>query len=796
MVTISAAANSSDLSIRKQVPECFHRSQTLILCPPSLIENWYEEFLMWTPKEHGLGPIRKVVSADPPEVRLSTVDAWNSEGGILILSYYLFRTWVDPKPRKGKNSVAEAPVPAQASSQVRDQLLNGARIVVADEAHQMKNKDSLLAQAAAKIESRSRIALTGSPLANNLMDYYAMVNWISPRYLDDITVFRAKYLEPIEQGLFFDSTYQEQRRSLKKLQVLKEILTPKISRADISVLEGSLPRKVEFVITVPLTNVQKEAYNGYAKSLLAEKSGTSPTTTAIISWLAVLGLCCNHPSCFYNKLEKRAEEQPNKALSDEADLGSPLAEAPLSSLGFNDTMLAIQREILSKYTDLEDPKYSHRAQIFQKIVEESVRVGDKILCFSQSLPTLNYLETLLRLSGVRFNRLDGSTAVKSRQAAIKEFNSNPDIKVYLISTRAGGLGLNITGANRVIIFDFGFNPTWEEQAVARAYRLGQDKPVYIYRFLSGGTFEEIIHNKSIFKTQLAMRVVDKKNVERSASKSLGDYLFPVKDVEKEDFSEYIGKDREVLDKILLSEQQSAAILSIALTETFCREDDEKLTEDEKKEIQEELELELLRQSDFAAYEKKVAEKYLSTNTMPSYGSSSMKYPSFPTINHYNPPLPPPLPPSNLPSSFAGNSNPGGNVIKPTAQEVNKVAEAVINNNNNTGPPPTRPAIVSMSTGTTKTQEPPTESPADVFALFSNMCNGTTSTQEPSTESSVDAFAMFSNMCTGTTTNNTTNNSSSSSSSPADHPIHGPPSPVSVSVPVVESATTTAGKTNA
>lgn len=717
---------------------------------------------MWTPNEHGLGPIRKVVSADPPEVRLSTVDAWNSEGGILILSYYLFRIWVDPKPQKGKNSAPEAPVPAQASSQVRDQILNGPRIVVADEAHQMKNKDSLLAKAAAMIESRSRIALTGSPLANNLTDYYAMVNWISPKYLDDITVFRAKYLEPIEQGLFFDSTYQEQRRSLKRLQVLKEILTPKISRADISVLEGSLPRKVEFVITVPLTKVQKEAYNGYARSLLAEKSGTSPTTTAILSWLAVLGLCCNHPACFYNKLEKRAEEQPNKAVNDDIDQESSLAEVPLSSLGFNDTMLAIQRAILSKYTDLDDPKYSYRAQIFQKIVEESVRVGDKILCFSQSLPTLNYLEALLRLSGVRFNRLDGSTAVKTRQAAIKEFNSNPDIKVYLISTRAGGLGLNITGANRVIIFDFGFNPTWEEQAVARAYRLGQDKPVYIYRFLSGGTFEEIIHNKSIFKTQLAMRVVDKKNVERSASKSLGDYLFPVKDVEREDFSEYIGKDREVLDKILQSEQQSAAILNIALTETFCREDDEKLTEDEKKEIQEELELELLRQSDFAAYEKKMAEIYLSTNnTMPAYGSN-MEYPSsFPTIN-YNPPQPPPLlPPSNFPSGFVRNSNPGGNVIKPAVQEVNKVTETLINNNN-TGPPPTRPAIVSMST-TIKPQEPPTESPAQAFTLFSNMTNNTKT--------------------------NNSSSSSSSPSSPTDHPTDGLPAPVSV--PLVESAATTA-----
>jgi superfamily II DNA or RNA helicase len=605
-VTIAAAVNSPNPAIRNQVPEFFHRSQTLILCPPSLIDNWYEEFLMWTPKEHALGPIRKIAPSDQPGTRIHTVESWHMEGGILILSYHLFRNWVEQKTRKNQKYVPDA----QVMPQLRDYLLKDPRIIVADEAHQMKNKDSILAQAASLLESKSRIALTGSPLANNLIDYYAMVNWISPKYLDEIAVFRDKYLVPIEQGLFSDSTYAEQRKSLKKLQILKEILNPKINRADISVLKGSLPMKVEFVITVPLTEVQKKAYNQYATSLLEAKSGTSSVlSTTLLSWLAVLGICCNHPSCFYDKLAKRAEEQAPKTTSEElADQELFPGEVSLGSLGFNEAMWVPQKEILSAVPDLDHPRHSYRAEIFKRIVEESVLVGDKILCFSQSIPTLDYLERLLQTSGVKFSRLDGSTAVRTRQAAIKEFNNREDIKVYLISTRAGGLGLNITGANRVIIFDFGFNPTWEEQAVGRAYRLGQKKPVYIYRFLSAGTFEEIIHNKSIFKTQLAMRVVDKKNVQRSASKSLGEYLFPVKDVKNEDISDFIGKDRDVLDKILLANDPSSpSILKIALTETFRKEHNEMLTEDEKKEMEQELEMELLRMSDPAAYERKMLE---------------------------------------------------------------------------------------------------------------------------------------------------------------------------------------------
>lgn len=672
---------------------------------------------MWTPKEHDLGPIRKIAPSDPLDTRVATVESWDADGGILILSYYLFRNWVEPKGRQGQKNIPDA----QVSSQLRDQLLKGPRIIIADEAHQMKNKDTALAQAASMLESKSRIALTGSPLANNLIDYYAMVNWISPKYLDEITVFRAKYLEPIEAGLFSDSTYQEQRRSLKKLQILKEILNPKINRADISVLEGSLPMKVEFVITVPLTEVQNKAYNLYATSLLEGRTGDSSVqTTTLLSWLAILGLCCNHPSCFYDKLVKRAEDQAPKNTSE--DLADPdlfSVEVPLSSLGFNEAVWAPPRELLSSIPDLEDAKYSYRAAIFNRIVEESVRVGDKILCFSHSIPTLDYLEKLLRSSRVQYKRLDGSTAVRTRQAAIKDFNNRDDIKVYLISTRAGGLGLNITGANRVIIFDFNFNPTWEEQAVGRAYRLGQKKPVYIYRFLSAGTFEEVIHNKSIFKTQLAMRVVDKKNVQRSASKSLKEYLRPVKDVKQEDISEFIGRDRDVLDKILSENDPSSPdILKIALTETFRRENDEMLTEDEKKEMEQELELELLRMSNPAAYEKRLLELrpvYPSTNTGFANNNNStydrplsglMQQPERAFFN--TPQWPGALSPparsiSQTNSPYASGVGAAG--FPTVSQPIFKVGS---------GPTPMHPAVISPPLSNSGNNAQDSESAADVF----------------------------------------------------------------------------------
>jgi superfamily II DNA/RNA helicase len=249
---------------------------------------------------------------------------------------------------------------------------------------------------------------------------------------------------------------------------------------------------------------------------------------------------------------------------------------------------------------------SYRSQIVDQIIQESIKTGDKVLVFSHSIPTLDYLEHILKQGKRRYSRLDGQTPISSRQAATKNFNKvSSDMQVYLISTRAGGLGLNIPGANRVVIFDFQFNPTWEEQAVGRAYRLGQQKPVFVYRFIAGGTFEDVVHNKAVFKTQLSFRVVDKKNPVRWASRPIKEYLFHPKPVKQKDLSEYHGKDPAVLDRILSG---GFDIRQIALTETFQREDNDTLTPEEERDVQAELDDERLKRKDPVAWAKKQKEK--------------------------------------------------------------------------------------------------------------------------------------------------------------------------------------------
>ncbi|KAJ0420857.1 P-loop containing nucleoside triphosphate hydrolase protein [Aspergillus carlsbadensis] len=640
LTTISQAASSDDPKVRKQVPNSFRRSQTLIICPSSLIDNWYDEFVMWSPENSPVGLVRQILPTQPLATRLEEISDWDSEGGVLLISYNIFRSWIINKGTEKRLP----PLSDTEHEKVTKWLLEGPNIIVADEAHKMKNPSSAIFKAAMKFRSKSRIALTGSPLANNLVDYYTMVNWIADGYLGHMVEFKANYVEPIEQGLYLDSTYTERRKSLMRLQVLKQILGPKINRADITVLEGDLPPKVEFVLTVPLTEVQKVAYDSYAAFVLGGRTD-EVGQAQLWSWLAVIGLCCNHPACFEEKLISRANDAAKKMGDAEAEPvpgDEPITDFELPNIA---TFVAEQQQHFAQVPDIMAIELSARAELMNSIVDESIRAGDKVLIFSMSLPTLNYIEHLMKTTNRRYSRLDGQTPISSRQASTKKFNSGDAKQVYLISTRAGGLGLNIPGANRVIIFDFSFSPYWEEQAVGRAYRLGQRKPVFVYRFLAGGTFEEIIHHKAIFKTQLSVRVVDKKNPVRVAQKKAGDYLFPVKPVPQQDTTEYLGKDPLVLDKILRRDTQrdERLIRSITLTQTFVKEGNEKLTEEEQKSVQEEFDDENLRRTDPAAYHQRIAARqmeqmrqhhnHLSSDPFPITVGQGIQVPNVPLSAH-------------------------------------------------------------------------------------------------------------------------------------------------------------------
>ncbi|RDA91381.1 hypothetical protein CP533_6880 [Ophiocordyceps camponoti-saundersi (nom. inval.)] len=581
LVAIQESAKSSDPAVRSQIPQHLWPSKTLVLCPAGLVDNWMDELLLWTPDQI-LGPLRKVESRQSPEDRRSTVLSWADGGGVLVAGYPMLQKVM------------------AKDEELETKLIQQPNIVVADEAHTIKNPDTKVHQACSRFTTKCRIALTGSPLANNIDEYYNMIDWVAPNFLGPFKEFQQIYARPIQQGMYQDSSRWEKRLGLRQLKVLEITVAPKVNRRTTKTCaKDDLPPKQEFVLCVPPTAMQRKLYDMYLTSIRGESiSELRSLDDRMFAIANNLVLVVNHPSCFRKRAELvRAEkDRAEKAHTQKQEVNT-----------FPDSLVSsILRE--TNGTDLSSSHLSVKTELLLIILDKARELGDKVLVFSQSLLTLDYLETKLKWQKRQVYRLDGETPIGERQELVKNFNSGKQ-EVYLISTNAGGVGLNIQGANRVVIFDFKWNPVQEQQAVGRAYRLGQVKPVVVYRFVTAGTFEEDLQNRAVFKTQLASRVVDKKNP-LSRSKKAAKMFHPIHDVPAKSLDDFMGKDT-ILDALILHKPNGEAVRWIVSTDAFEEEDPEEgLTAQEQQHAEELAKMNHLRHNNPDEFERLLQETRL------------------------------------------------------------------------------------------------------------------------------------------------------------------------------------------
>ena len=613
LVALADSSRSPSTNICEQVPPRLREQHTLILCPPALLENWWDEFLIWAPRPlpDSVGEVRKVSVSFSVEQRLHEIQAWSENGGVLLIGYDTFKRLIsdETKIETKKSGQIKTPHDTAKHKSIKRALLERANLVVADEAHHFKSRFSQVNLAMGKFQTRSRIALTGSPLNNNLDEYYTLIDWIAPNYLGSPTEFKATYEEPIREGLYQDSTDSQYYRSRTKLKALEMELEPKVHRADVSVLHAALHGKMEFVIVLPLTKIQEQLYVVFVNSMRASVTSVEPRPTSLWSWLGLLQLLCNHPSSFREyalalktKLEKAvrdASQEDGKSIGRVSeDSGKPkdtgqerrepvtkmepqqhpvdprqsekkhIGEADKDTEGDEEEAALVsipgvpeafvksadeyENIFMQQNEDPDDPALSYKMVVLMRILDLSNTAGDKVLVFSHRIATLNYIQKQLERAHKIYLRIDGKTLPQKRQSITKAFNEGT-AGICLISTGAGGTGLNLFGANRVVILDEHWNPAWEQQAVGRAYRIGQPKPVYVYRLTAGGTFEQALQNLALFKEQLATRVVDKKNPSRNALKHGGRYLYPPQPIERKDCTPCVGQDPLVLDRLLVNE---------------------------------------------------------------------------------------------------------------------------------------------------------------------------------------------------------------------------------------------------
>ncbi|KAF2158098.1 hypothetical protein K461DRAFT_290349 [Myriangium duriaei CBS 260.36] len=590
------------------LPEDLRSLRALVLCPPTVLQNWEREIEQWSPpSQPKFFRVFKIDSTgNDQQERLEILRDWSRTNGILLMGYEMFRRLTQvvtknsddysaPKPSECPQSSNKLGI--QEQKEVALMLLNSATLVIADEAHQLRNEATAISQSARRIKVQRRIALTGTPMSNDSQEIFSLINWVAPNYLGSSTEFRSRFGIPIAEGNYADSTREQVRKAKRKLEVLNKEIAPKINRADITVLKGALPTKTEYSLTIPLTDLQIKIYRKYVDFITGDLSRGEKRLAQMefLGWIANLTLLCNHPNAFRKKL---LESKPtNNARHSDIDDSEhvPADDEHVTNLGLTPKMI---QELAADIPEIASAQASYRMVLIEKILSLSLQNGDKVLIFSQSLPTLDCMQEFLNALHARWRRIDGNTEIPKRDKILAELRSGK-LDVLVISTKAGGQGLNMQDANRVIIIDYGWNPSLEEQAVGRAYRLGQKKDVFVYRFIAAGTFEDKLYNTGVFKSQLSSRVIDKKNPVRQAQKDLKDWIFYPRAIEQGDVDSECGKDPKVLD-LILAKQRSGEfepfIKSIRTMETLQREgDDEPLNAEEEAEVRNEsLHLSMIR----------------------------------------------------------------------------------------------------------------------------------------------------------------------------------------------------------
>ena len=394
---------------------------TLVVCPASLMGNWQREIERFAPG----APVRRYHGQARSLEGLA-------DGGFVLTTYGTMRL--------DAGRLSQLPPP-------------GWGMVVADEAQHVKNPFSATARALRTITGRARVALTGTPVENNLSELWSVLDWTTPGLLGRLGTFRRRYAQAVEGG---DPASAERLSRLVRPFLLRR-------RKSDPGIAPELPPKTETDRTVSLTSEQAELYEAVVREGLAEVSGSVggfARRGLVVKLLTSLKQICNHPAQYLK------EDAPTLAgRSGKLELLDELLEAILAE---------------------EDP--------------------GGVLVFTQYVQMARLLERHLADRGVPSRFLHGGTPVARREEMVRDFQSG-GAPVFLLSLKAAGTGLNLTRAAHVIHYDRWWNPAVEAQATDRAYRIGQDRPVQVHRLIAEGTVEDRIAEMLQRKQALADAVL-------------------------------------------------------------------------------------------------------------------------------------------------------------------------------------------------------------------------------------------------------------------------------------------------
>lgn len=338
-------------------------------------------------------------------------------------------------------------------------------LVLCDEGHRLKNCENQTYSALMKLQAKRRVLLSGTPIQNDLVEYFSLIHFVNEGLLGTSQEFKKKFENPILKGQDAYASDSERSKAIACQQELSAIVKMCIIRRTSALLTKYLPIKFEMIVCCNLSKLQQQMYMNFINSESIRRSvvnsingETNKGTASTLASITSLKKLCNHPNLVYDKICER-------------------------SAGFEKTLEILPPNFSDK--DLKS-ELSGKLLLLDCMLDILHRdYKDKIVLVSNYTQTLDLFEKMCSVRGYCYVRLDGSMTIKKRAKVVASFN-DPENKqwIFMLSSKAGGCGLNLIGANRLVMFDPDWNPANDDQAMARVWRDGQTKPCYIYRFLA------------------------------------------------------------------------------------------------------------------------------------------------------------------------------------------------------------------------------------------------------------------------------------------------------------------------
>ncbi|CCF57034.1 hypothetical protein KAFR_0C00390 [Kazachstania africana CBS 2517] len=495
-----------------------HVKKIIIVCPVTLIMNWRNEFAKWLNlNKIGILILKSSNSTDMDKNAIKNFLKIQNIYQVLILGYEK----------------------VLSVSQELISLSSNIDLIVCDEGHRLKNTNSKVLNILKELNVKSKILLSGTPIQNDLIEFFTIIDFINPDIIGSFNQFKKNYIVPITKARDVKNKFNENviETGEIKSQELIDLTSKFILRRTNAILNKYLPPRTDIILFCKPTKEQLTSFDNILLGSNLNFQSLLNNSTSSLALITLFKKICNSPSLansdpYYNKLSSKDHKQMPRSVST------------------NSGKLKVLVSLVNSIKKMNNPM-------------------EKIVIVSNYTQTLDLIEGLISSLALTFVRLDGSTPVKQRNSIVSSFNNDQNVNVFLLSAKSGGVGLNLIGGSRLILFDNDWNPSVDLQAMSRIHRDGQKKHCFIYRLITTGCIDEKILQRQLMKNNLSLKFLD--NDTNNNSNNNNDDLFDKADL-KDLFTVVKNSNSNTHDLICSCKGDGRTI-------TFDEEDDNKASED-------------------------------------------------------------------------------------------------------------------------------------------------------------------------------------------------------------------------